>query len=139
MAQVIKGCGVVQGRSDGIVLVTKQPISFWGGVDPKTGIINDPRHDLLGRSIAEKVLVFPYAKGSAGAPLVILELARVAKTPAAMINLEAEPLLVSGPIICRHFYGKEMPLVTIDKKAFQEFTTGQHATVDGFSGEIILN
>lgn len=138
MAQVIKGCGVVQGRSDGVVLVTSQSISFWGGIDPKTGIINDPRHDLLGQSIADRILVFPYAKGSAAAPLVMLELARVAKAPAAMINLEAEPLLVSGPIICKHFYGKEIPVVTIDNKTFQVFKTGQHAAVDGFNGEIII-
>ena len=61
------------------------------------------------QSIAGKVLAFPHGKGSAAAPLVLLELAKQGTAPAAMINIETDPLLVAGPIISKHFYGTTIP------------------------------
>jgi uncharacterized protein len=139
MAIVIKGKSLVSGKSEGILLATQQPVSFWGGVDPETGIINDPRHECFGESIAGKVLAFPYGKGSTGAPLVILELARIKKAPAALIQMEADALLLSGPIICKHFYGTTMPVVTLQKEAFEALKSGQHAVVDADNGQVILS
>ena len=34
---ILKGRCIVEGYAEGIALVTKDPISFMGGVDPKTG------------------------------------------------------------------------------------------------------
>ena len=138
MAQIIKGCGVVKGRSDGIVLVTSQPISFWGGVDPQTGIIKDPRHELFDQSIAEKIFVFPFSKGSSGAGLVILELSRIGKAPAAIVNLRTEPVLATGPIISTLFYGRDIPIVNLDEHSFKVLKTGQFVEVNATQGEIIL-
>ena len=118
MEKILKGCCVVPGRYEGEVLLTSQPISFWGGVDPKSGCINDPRHELFGQPISGKVLVFPFGKGSSTTSLIILELARVNKAPGAIINLRTEPILATGPIVSKHFYGKEIPVVTLDEKAF---------------------
>jgi predicted aconitase with swiveling domain len=67
----ITGCCVVPGVAKGAVLTTSQPISFWGGVDPASGLINDPRHELFNQSIAGKVLVFPFGKGSSTSSLII--------------------------------------------------------------------
>ena len=120
-------------------MTTDQPISFWGGVDPEKGIIKDPRHELFGESIAGKVLAFPYGKGSAAAPMVILELVRAQKAPAALVQIEVDPLLISGPVICKHFYGETIPVVTLNIKAFQMLKTGLHAVVDAGKGEIILS
>ena len=55
---------VLPGTNRGRLLSTQQPISFWGCVDPLTGNISDRRHELFGESISEKVLVFPFGKGS---------------------------------------------------------------------------
>ena len=63
---VIRGRCVVPGMAEGEALVTTQPISGWGGVDPRTGTIVETRHELRGQSFAGKVLVFPGAKGSSG-------------------------------------------------------------------------
>jgi predicted aconitase with swiveling domain len=84
-------------------LTTHQPASFWGGVDPEKGIINDPRHELFGESVAGKILAFLYGKGSTGTPMVVLELVGVKKASAALVQIDVDPLLVSGPIICKHF------------------------------------
>ena len=138
MATIITCKCRISGRREGDLLATHQPVSFWGGVDPGKGIINDPRHELFGESIAGKVLAFPYGKGSAAAPMVILELARAKKAPAALIQIEVDPLLVAGPIICRHFYNETIPVVTLDNEEFELLKTGLHAVVDGYKGEIVL-
>jgi len=68
MAETItlRGRKVVGGVAEGEALVTRDRISGWGGVDPRTGTIVETRHELRGRSFAGKVLVFPGAKGSSG-------------------------------------------------------------------------
>jgi predicted aconitase with swiveling domain len=129
----------VSGKRSGKLLTTAQTVSFWGGVDPAKGIINDPRHELFEESIVGKVLAFPYGKGSTGTPMVILELVRVKKAPAALVLMEADPLLLSGPIIARHFYGEIIPVVTVKSEGFQLLKTGLHAVVDGFKGEVTIN
>jgi predicted aconitase with swiveling domain len=135
----IMGCCVVPGIARGEVLTTSQPISFWGGVNPATGLINDPRHELFNRSVAGKVLVFPFGKGSSTGSLIILELARMNKAPAAIVNVRTEPILATGPIICKHFYGKEIPIISLDEKSFQMLQTGQHVTVNAAEGFIIIH
>jgi predicted aconitase with swiveling domain len=129
---------IVAGVAAGEVVATSRSISFWGGVDPATGLINDPRHELFMQSVAGKILAFPYGKGSSTGSLMILELARVNKAPAAMINIETEPILATGPIVCKHFYGREIPVVTMEKALFDTLETGQYARVDATLGRVIV-
>ena len=138
MEKILRGCCVVPGKCEGEILVSSQPISFWGAVDPIAGCINDPRHELFGQSISGKVLVFPFGKGSSTTSLIILELARVNKAPAAIINLRTEPILATGPIVCKHLYGKEIPVITLDEGPFQMLETGQHVVVDATEGEVVI-
>ena len=63
---VMRGRKVVGGVVEGATLVTRQPISGWGGVNPMKGEIIETRHELRGQSFAGKILVFPGAKGSSG-------------------------------------------------------------------------
>jgi predicted aconitase with swiveling domain len=139
MATILKCRPLVAGHGRGEILSTHQSISFWGGVNPATGLIIDPRHELFDQSINAKVLAFPYGKGSAAAPLVLLELAKQTTAPAAIINIETDPLLVAGPIISKHFYGTAIPVVTMARAAFDRLQTGQAATVDGVKGEVIID
>jgi predicted aconitase with swiveling domain len=88
MATIVKCRPLVAGHGRGKILITQQNISFWGGVDPLNGMIIDPRHELFDQSIPGRILAFPYGKGSAAAPLVLLELAKQTTAPAAIINIE---------------------------------------------------
>ena len=139
MEQKITGCGVVPGIAKGVVLVTSKPISFWGGVDPASGLINDPRHDLFGQSVAGKVMVFPFGKGSSTGSLIMLELARVDKAPAAIVNVRTEPILATGPIVSHHFYGRQIPIICLDENSFRQLETGQVLTVNASENFIILH
>ena len=138
MAIILKCRILVGGCGRGDILATRQSISFWGGVDPDSGMIIDPRHELLDQSITGKILAFPYGKGSAAAPLVLLELAKQKTAPAAIINIETDPLLVAGPIISKHFYGASIPVVTLAREAFYKLQSGQDATVDSEKGEVVI-
>jgi len=138
MEKKLTGRCVVPGKCEGQVMVSAQPISFWGGVDPETGCINDPRHELFGLSISGKVLAFPFGKGSSTGSLIVLELARVDKAPAAIINIRTEPILATGPIVIKHFYGKEIPVVTLSDDAFKMLKTGQHVRVNATEGYVII-
>jgi len=133
MALSLHGCKITPGRARGEVLVTSQPISFWGGVDPATGRIIDPRHELFGQEVCGKVLAFPYGKGSSTTSLIILELLRVGKAPAAIINVHTEPILATGPVVSRIFYGQGIPMITLAEKDFECLSTGQQAVVDADS------
>jgi predicted aconitase with swiveling domain len=139
MAKELAARCIVSGVAEGEVIASSQSISFWGGVDPATGLINDPRHELFGQSIAGKVLAFPFGKGSSTGSLMILELARIGKAPAAMINIKTEPILATGPIVCKHFYGKEIPVVTLEKSLFDTLKSGQYAKVDAFLGQVVVS
>ncbi|MFX0117711.1 MAG: aconitase X swivel domain-containing protein, partial [Candidatus Hodarchaeota archaeon] len=51
---------LMRGVARGVALVTSQPLCFWGGIDPVTGIIMERDHELKGESVVEKILVFPF-------------------------------------------------------------------------------
>ena len=138
MAKIVKCSTLVAGHGQGKMLTTHQPISFWGGVDPVTGKVIDPRHELFDQCITGKVLAFPCGKGSTGAPMVVLELAKQGTAPAAMINIETDSMLVAGPIISKHFYGTTIPVVVLPPAAFDQLRTGQTAVVDGAKGEVVI-
>ena len=95
----IKSRTISRGCAEGQVLITRDPISFLGNVDPKTGKVVDANHELFGQSIKDKVLVFPHGKGSTVGSYVIYQLFKNGAAPAAMINLESEPIVAVGAII----------------------------------------
>jgi predicted aconitase with swiveling domain len=88
--------------------------------------------------VSGKVLVFPFGKGSSAASLILLELARLDMAPAAIINLRTEPILASGSILCKHFYGKEIPILNLDDETFRMLKTGIRMVVDATEGMVIF-
>ena len=90
---------VASGHAVGSALVTGEAISFLGNVNPETGMVIDPAHELFGQCIAGKVLIFPGGKGSTVGSYVIYQLKKRGLAPSAMINLRSEPIVAVGAII----------------------------------------
>jgi predicted aconitase with swiveling domain len=90
---------IASGCASGPALCTRDPISFLGNVDPETGIVVDPAHELYGECIAGKVLIFPGGKGSTVGSYVIYQLQKRGRAPAAMVNLKSEAIVAVGAII----------------------------------------
>ena len=71
----------------GEALVLTAPISFWGGVDPATGTIADPRHPQHGQRVTGRVLFVPETIGSSSASAVLMELVHRGIAPDAILLL----------------------------------------------------
>src|SRR4051795_11396016 len=84
---------------EGAALVLTAPISFWGGVDPKSGRIADVRHPECGQNIAGKVLFIPQTIGSSSAAAVLLELVHAQLAPSAIVLDQPDAILLLGLIV----------------------------------------
>lgn len=82
-------------------LALDAPISFWGGVDPRSGEIIDARHPQRGRNVAGTVLALPGTIGSSSASAVLLELVHAGRAPAAILIAEPDAILLLGLVVAR--------------------------------------
>ncbi|WP_175060052.1 DUF126 domain-containing protein [Thermococcus sp. 2319x1] len=126
----LKGRKITRGKAKGVALVSKKPLSFLGGVDPKTGIVKDIESDIKGESIKDKILVFPRGKGSTVGSYVIYQLKKNGVAPKAIVVEEAETIVATGAIIA------EIPMV--DKVDISKIKNGQIVEVDADRGEVII-
>jgi predicted aconitase with swiveling domain len=94
------------------------PISFWGGVNPKTAEIADPRHPEYGRCITGCVLLIPATIGSSSAAAILLELVHAGLAPAAVVLHEPDAILLLGLIVAREM-GQPTPIaLRLDARHF---------------------
>ncbi|CDX22861.1 conserved hypothetical protein [Mesorhizobium sp. ORS 3324] len=113
---------LVPGKTgEGEALVLTAPISFWGGVDPKTGRIADVRHPQHGEVISGRVLFLPGTIGSSSASAVLMELVHNGRAPAALVLHEPDAILLLGLIVAREM-GWETPMaVRLGRDVFETF------------------
>ena len=95
----LKGRIISRGIAKGEALVTSQSISFYGGVNPDTGIVIEKGHELEGKNIQGKILVFPNGKGSTVGSYTLYRMKKNNTAPAGMINKECETIVAVGAII----------------------------------------
>ena len=126
----LTGRTIFPGRASGPALVSRMGISFYGGVDPETGVITENGHDLEGQSIAGKILVFPTGKGSTVGSYVLYRLKKNGRAPLAIINTDCETITAVGCIIA------EIPC--IDRIDLSRMETGMQITLDADQGKIII-
>ena len=124
------GRKIYAGQATGEALVSSMGISFFGGVDPLSGVVVERGHDLEGQSIAGKVLVFPTGKGSTVGSYTLYRLKRAGKAPIAIINVECETITAVGCIIA------EIPC--IDRVPIDDLQSGQRVVVDGERGTVTV-
>ena len=126
----LHGRSICPGQAQGLALVTRMPVSFFGGVDPETGIVLERGHELEGQSIAGRVLIFPTGKGSTVGSYTLYRLKHAGCAPAAILNAECETITAVGCIIA------EIPCV--DQLPLESFRDGMLLLVDGEHGQVIL-
>jgi len=124
----LKGRKIYKGIAEGEALVTKDGISFYGGVDPDTGKVAEVGHELEGQSITGKILVFPTGKGSTVGSYTLYRMKKNNTAPAAIVNKQIDTIIAVGCII------SEIPCV--DKIDVNEIRTGQKIVVNGSEGTV---
>jgi predicted aconitase with swiveling domain len=109
---------LIPGEAEGPLLRLAAPISFWGGVDPETGKIADPRHPDHGRSVAGTVLAVPATIGSSSSSAVMLELLRGGHAPAALLLGAVDAILTLGVVVAREMGYGSIPVLALDAGSF---------------------
>lgn len=122
---IIKCRKISRGKAKGEVIVSNNPLSFLGGVDPNTGNVIDRGHQLYQQNISDKILVIPSGKGSTVGSYVIFQMAKNKTAPRAIIAMEAEPIIATGAIMA------SIPLVDHpEEDIFEILSNGDLVEVD---------
>lgn len=129
----IRGRKVVPGVAEAQALVTRDPISGWGGVDPRTGTVIETRHELRGQSFAGKVLVFPGAKGSSGWSAQFHMARAMGMAPAAWLFNQMTAKVALGTVVTH------APAMTdFDQDPLELIRTGDWVRVDADAGVVTI-
>ena len=113
---------------EGRAMVLTAPISFWGGVDPKSGRIADVRHPQCGANIAGTVLFVPGTIGSSSGAAVLLELVHAGCAPSALVLHEPDAILLLGLIVAREMSWETPVAIRLDRTLHSGFD-GRGVTV----------
>ena len=131
---ILKGRKVMGGNAEGEALVSTEPVSFYGGVDPVSGCVTEPGHCCCGEKITGKVFVFPTGKGSTVGSYVIYRMKKLGTAPAAIINVETEAILATGCVI------SDIPLVDkLDSDPIEAIKTGMRVKVRADDGVVEID
>lgn len=124
-----RGHVLAAGTASGPALVLEAPLSFWGGVDPRTGLITDRHHPQHGQRVTGRVLLLPAGRGSSSSSSVLAEAIRLGTAPLALLLREADEILVLGALVAEHLYGRSCPLLVLPEAAYRAVMTGDRVAV----------
>lgn len=127
----MKGRTISPGKAKGEALVSKEPIGFYGGIDPKTGVVIERGHELEGECAKGKILVFPQGKGSTVGSYVIYGLKKNGVAPAAIVNRETETIVATGVILAG--------IPCVDGIDIEQIKTGDKLIVNADEGTVELS
>jgi hypothetical protein len=127
----IYGRVISRGIAEGEVLLTREPITFLGGVDPGSGIVIEKGHELEGEEIKDRILIFPKGKGSTVGSYVIYQMKKNKTAPRGIINVKAEEIIATGAII------SGIPMMdSLEKNPLEMFKTGDHIVMNAEDGYV---
>ncbi len=128
MVELIKGRTICKGKAEGEIVYSSQGISFFGGVDPDSGKVTESGHELEGKTISGKILVFPQGKGSTVGSYALYRMKKQGTAPLAIVNKECELIVAVGAII------SEIPC--IDMIEIEKLKDVKKASVDSEKGVV---
>jgi predicted aconitase with swiveling domain len=133
MAIIVKGRSISKGCAEGEALVCRQPIGFNFGIDVSNGVITEYKHELFGKSIKDRILLFPHGKGSTGGSYVVYQLAKNKTGPKAIINMTTETIIAVGAIMAG------IPVIdSLEKNPYDLIFDGDHVKVDADHGLVVI-
>ena len=122
---------IVQGKAQGTVLKTNNPINFLGAVDKKTGIIHDQKCDIFEKTVKDSILVFPHGIGSSVGAYTIYSLKSSDVAPRAMICTKADLTVASGCALAN------IPMIVVSKEKFDSIENGEEVEINTESTTIL--
>jgi predicted aconitase with swiveling domain len=124
---------IIGGYGEGEALVSHEPICFYL-TDPKTGVVRERNHELAGKNLAGKVLVFPSGKASSVVQIDgLFKLASHNVAPRALIVKDVETVLVVSAFLVK------IPLVDrLEKDPLEIIHTGDFVKVNAEKGIVTI-
>ncbi len=104
---------LIAGEASAPLLRLDSDISFWGGVDPVTGVIIDSRHPRSGESVSGRILAMTRSIGSSSGSAILLELMRLERGPAGIILVEPDFIVTLGAVVAREMGYGHIPVVQV--------------------------
>ncbi len=127
----MKGRTISPGKAEGEAIVSSEPIGFYGGIDIKTGIVIEKGHPLEGKSVKDKILVFPCGKGSTVGSYVIYGIKKNGVAPAGIINKETETIVATGVILAG--------IPCVDQIDIDKIKMGDKISIDADNASVEIN
>jgi hypothetical protein len=124
----MKGKTISPGKAEGVALMSRKPLGFYGGVDAKTGKVIEEGHELQGKCVRDKILVFPKGKGSTVGSYIIYGLKKNGVAPKAIVNEETETIVATGAILAG--------IPCVDGIDIGKIKTGDKLKVDADEGTV---
>ncbi len=138
MEWIVQGEVIIPGTASGRLLVSQEPLSFWGGYDYHSGTIIDRRHPLAGQVAAGRVLALPFTRGSSTTTAVLLEAVRAGTAPAAILTTGVDTFFALASIVADVLYAKPVPLVALSSDDFHGLQTDDHVIIEA-SGRLLIS
>ena len=129
-AVALQGEVQIAGTAEGPVLRLARPISFWGGVDQKSGRIADPRHPDHPANVKGTILVLPGMIGSSSSSYVMAELMMDGNAPAALILPEPDAILALGVMVAAEMGWGSIPVLLLPRDQQAALATGMRVAID---------
>ncbi|MGB9718329.1 MAG: aconitase X swivel domain-containing protein [Thermoproteota archaeon] len=131
-SMVLKVKVINTGIAKGTLLISQQPISFFGGVDSSTGVIVEKNHPLEGVSLRGSILAVPSSKGSTVGSYAVYGLAKRGVAPLGIILGREDSIISAGAILAG------IPVVLADmNRLVSLFENGETIILDARRGRIL--
>ncbi len=111
---MIRAVSLAPGEAEGAPLKLDEPLSFWGGLDPATGLIIDRWHAQAGASVAGRVLLMPGGRGSSSGSAALAEAIRLGNGPAAILLTRRDGIVIVGALVAAELYGASCPVALVE-------------------------
>ncbi|OGN73710.1 MAG: hypothetical protein A2X25_15245 [Chloroflexi bacterium GWB2_49_20] len=134
---ILPGRFIIYGLAHATALVSREPLSFWGGYDWQTGEIIDRRHTLSGQVASGKILALPFTRGSSTTTAVLLEAIRNDTAPAAILTTATDFFFALASVVADELYATTLPLIALSEADFGLLRSGDDVEITP-QGEVVV-
>ena len=110
---------LLSGAAEGDLLRLERPLSFWGGVDPNSGAVTDPRHPQFGAKMAGRIVAMERGIGSSSGSSILLELLSNGNGPIGLLLIEPDAILTLAAVVAREMGYADLPVFLITEADFR--------------------
>jgi predicted aconitase with swiveling domain len=126
---------IVKGFANGEALISDMPINFLTMIDVASGEIRALNHDLDGKTLKDKILVFPYSVGSSVGAYSLYSLRKKSLNPLAIICSNRMDITTASGCAISNIPAVHLKLKNIP----QAIRHSRTITVDGEREQILIH